>query len=326
MIINSANLQFFFSGLNVSMRRAYEDAPTFYDKIATIFPSSTEQEIYAWIGRIEKMRMWRGARITRSPAPQTYLVGNDPFELTIEIDKFKLQDDKQGIYYPLAADLGLQAKKVWDYQLRDLLLNQGDQTGARQNGLDGLTHFNTAHPVDLYDSAKGTYCNNYTGGVSIGGVTTGGALTANGLATVWQDMASRKGEDGEPLGIMADTLIVPPQQKVTAEILCNSAFFSPAAIGSLTGQVGAVDNPLKRFGLNLIVWPELAADPTGWYLTDCSRAIKPFGIQLRQPANFVYRIAETDPAVFDKHMYTYGGDVRGNPMWGPAFLSSYSKP
>jgi phage major head subunit gpT-like protein len=327
MILTPSNLQFFFTSLNTVIRQAYDSAQPFWPQVATLFPSATEQQVYGWLGRIDKMREWIGSRKTNPAAPFTYTLVNRPYELTVGIDKFKLQDDTYGIYYPIVADLGLQAKKWPDYQLRDLLLNQGTQTGQRQIGLDGLTHWNTAHPVDPNDPSKGTYCNDFTGGgVVINGKLVGGALSPVSLGTVFEEMVSRKGEDGEPLGVMPDTLLIPPQLKTTAETLVNSSFFAPPAIGNLTGQVGPVDNPYQRFGFKIVVAPELAAQPNVWYLLDCSKAVKPFVFQQRQAPNFVYRIQEQDPAVFDSHTYIYGVDARGAVGWSHPWLSSRSGP
>ena len=321
------NLAFFFSSLNTTIRAAYQTAVPWWMQVASLVPSTTEQQVYGWIGKLDKMREWIGPRVTRAPGAQTYTLVNQPYELTEQIDKFKLLDDTYGIYFPMIQDLGTQAKKWPDYQLRDLLQNTGTQTGTRQNGLDGLTHWNTAHQVDIYDSSKGTYCNDFTGGgVVVNGKTVGGALSPVALGTLFEEMVSRKGEDGEPLAVLPDTLLIPPQLKTTAEILVNSEYFSPATIGNLTGQVGAVKNPYTQFGFKIVIAPELAASPNVWYLLDCSKAIKPFIFQQRQAPNFVYRINEQDPAVFDMHSYIYGVDARGAIGWSHAWLSSRSGP
>jgi phage major head subunit gpT-like protein len=327
MLITPSNLSFFFTGLQMRMWEAYGLAPTFADKLATTVPSSTEQEVYGWIGKIAKMQEWIGPRKTTSAAPQTYTLVNRPYELTLAIDKFKLQDDAHGIYAPLATEFGWQAKKWVDYQLRDLLLNTGTQTGSRQNGLDGLTHWNTAHPIDLYDSSKGTYCNDYRGGVSIGGRTVGGSLTPQGYATVRQDMMSRKAEDGEPLGIMPNLLVVPPQLEAAGKMILEAEFFSPQsydAVG-LGTNVGNQQN-IYRGSASLLVIPELAGSPTTWFLCDTTRSIKPFIFQQRQAVNFVQRFNEQDPHVFDFHEYIMGNDARGAVGWAHAWLSSISSP
>lgn len=324
MLITPSNLAFFFTNLESRFWQAYGTAPVVYDKMATTYPVSTEQWADAWIGMVDKFREWQGARTVHQPAPQTYFVQVQNFELTESIDQFKLEDDSYGIYFPTVQFMGMQAAKWPDYQLRDLLQNTGAQTGARQNGTDGLTHWNTAHPVDFWDASKGTYCNDFgTAGFVVNSVTVGGLLAPNSFATLWEEMASRKNESGEPLGLMADMTVAPPQLKITLDTILNAQFFAPSSLGNLTGQVGALENQLKGW-TDRLVWPDLAAQPTAWYMLCTNRAIKPFSWLMRQAPNFVYRNQPQDPVVFDTHTYLYGSMARGAPAWGLPFLSSRS--
>lgn len=328
IIGTTAGLQFFFAGLETRFWAAYGTAPIFWDKIASVVPSATEQQVYGWIGKIDKMREWVGPRVKHSPAAQTYSLVNAPYELTETIDKFKLQDDQFGIYAPLATQLGEQAKKWPDHQLRDLLLNQGTQIGARQKGLDGLNHWSTAHPVDLYDATKGTYANDFkAGGVVINGITVGGALTPQGYATLRQEFMSRLGEDGEPLGLIPDLLVHPPQLEGAAKMILEAEYFSPQtyANAGLGTNVGQQQN-MQRGSASRLMVPELAQDPTTWYLLCTNRAIKPFIFQQRQAVNFVYRVNEQDPHVFDAHEYIFGTDARGAIGFSHAWLSARSGP
>lgn len=324
MLITPTSLQFFFTDLETRFWTAYGAAPTFADKIATVIPVGTEQSIYGWIGMVDKMREWVGPRTVHSPAPQTYTLINQNFELTESVDKFKLEDDQFGIYYPMVQFMGIQAKKWTDIQLRDLLTNSGSQIGTRQIGLDQLTHWNTAHPVDFYDSSKGTFCNDFTGGgVVVNGVTVGGALAPTAFATLWQEMASRKSESGEALGIVPNLCMVPPQLDITAKTILHAQFFAPQTGLSGTTNVGATENMLKGSS-DILMVPELAASPTVWYLMDTNKPVKPFIWQLRQAPEFVYRITPQDPVVFDTHTYVYGVTSRGAPGFSHAWLSSRS--
>lgn len=324
MLLTPTNLNFFFTNLESRFWQALDVAPIISPRITTTYPVSTEQWADAWIGMVDKMREWQGPRVVHQPAPQTYFVAIQNFELTESIDQFKLQDDTYGIYFPTVNFMGEQAKKWPDYQLRDLLQNTGSQTGARQNGTDGLTHWNAAHPIDFWDSSKGTYCNDFgTGGVSVGGVTVGGALNPIPFSTLWEEMASRKSESGEPLGLMADLTMTAPQLKITADTILNAQFFAPQTLGNLTSQVGAMENQLKGW-TDRLVWPDLAGVPLAWYMLVTNKAIKPFSWLLREPPDFVYRITPADPVVFDTHTYLYGSKARGAPAWGLPLLSSRS--
>jgi len=327
IIQTAAGIQFFFTGLEDRFWAAYGVAAEFTDNLCTTVPSSTEQQVYGWIGKIDKMREWVGARVTHSPAAQSYTLVNQPYELTETIDKFKIEDDQFGIYAPLATQLGWQAKKWTDYQLRDLLQNTGTQIGARQKGLDGLNHWSTVHPVDFYDAAKGTYSNDFRGGFAVNGITVGGALTPQGYATLRQEIMSRKGEDGEPLGLIPDLLVVPPQLEGAGKMILTADYFAPQTYANvgLGTNVGAQQNILKG-SASLLMVPELAGQPTTWYLLCTNRAVKPFVFQQRQAVNFVYRINEQDPVVFDKHQYIFGTDARGAVGWSHAWLSAISSP
>lgn len=324
MLITPTNLNYFFTNLESEFWKAYGVAPVVYDKIATTYPVTTEQWADAWIGMLDKFREWQGSRIVHQPAPQTYFVAIQNFELTESIDQFKLEDDSYGVYFPTVKFMGDQAKKWPDYQLRDLLQGINAQVGQRQIGTDGLTHWNTAHPVDFYDPSKGTYCNDFgTGGFSVNGVTVGGLLSPNAFATLWQEMASRKSESGEALGLMPNMTMAAPQNKITLDTILNASFFSPSALGGLTGQVGAMDNQLKGW-TDRLVWPDLAAQPGAWYMLDTQRSVKPFSWLLRKSPDFVYRTTPNDPVVFDSHTYLYGSHARGAPAWCLPYLSSRS--
>ena len=333
MLVTPANLAFFFTAMETRFWTAYQTAARWNEKVATTYPVGTEQWVSGWIGMLHTAREWIGSRVTHQPNPQTYLVQIQNWELTEQIDQFKLQDDTYGIYMPTVAFMGQNMAKLNDYQLRDLLQNAGSQTGLRQNGLDGLTQWSTAHPVNLYDASYGTYCNDFRGGFVVNGTTVGGVLGVQGFNSLWSEFASRKSESGEALGIFANMTLIPPQLKSQLSVLLNSQFFAPPAIGSMgTGTpsanaafVGAMENPLKGY-TDMEVTGDLAAQPTTWYMLDTARPVKPFSILQRQAPNFVPRITPEDPVVFDTHTYLYGSVARMAPAWGFAWLSAISSP
>lgn len=345
MLISQPNLSFYFTGLETRFWTAYGAAPQVYTKLSTVYPVATEQWVSGWIGMLDKMREWIGPRITHTPAPQTYLVPIQNFELTEGIDLFKLEDDTYGIYNPVVAFMGIQAAKWPDYQFRDMLQNQGSQTGARQLGLDNLTYFNTAHPVDFWDASKGTFANDYTnGGVTVNGVLIGGALASNAFATVWEDMASRKTESGEAWGLTPDLAFTGPKLKHAMDTILQAQFIGLPVIGTIGTQVtqtagsaalpnspliGASENMVKGWS-DRLMWPDLGGSTTVgggsydqvWYLSCSNMPVRGLSWLLRQAPDFVVRNRLDDPIVFDTHTVAYGSKSRGAPAWGfPAFLS-----
>lgn len=334
-MISPAQFNLFKSTINTMAGAAYAETPTHYKRICTTVPSSSAQNVYGWTGMLPKPRLWTGPRVVVEAAPQTYTLVNKPFEETLGINRIDLDDDMAGIYYRQIPDLARQLKRQPDYWNRDLLEARGDYSStADQLGFDGLAHWNTAHPVDLYNTAAGTYCNDFTGGgqtISIGGVSTlvGGALGLTALATMREYMGILKAEDGEPMGITPDVIMFPSMLEMEIDVLLKSAFFSPPSFGTFTGQVGAVDNPGRRFGLEPLKNELLGAGTThgrDWYLLDTTKAIKPFLHQEREPTVMVPRMSPSDPVVFDENRYLWGGWGRIGMGWAYAWLSARSGP
>ena len=351
MLITPANLNLFFTALETRFWTAYDAAPIVYSKIATTYPVGTEQWVSGWIGMLDKAREWVGPRVTHTPAPQTYLVPIQVFETTQGIDQFKLEDDTYGIYNPVVEFMALQMAKMPDYQLRDMLQNQGSQTGSRQKGLDGLNFFSTSHNVSFYDSSKGTYINDFSnGGQTVNGHVVGGGLSANSFASVWQYQSGIPTESGEAWGLIPDLAICGPRLKFTMDSILQAQFMGLPVIGNIgtaavnpnppTGGlpanaplVGATTNVLKGWADRLI-WPDLGSGTTlgggtfhdAWYLGDFSKPVKPLSWLLRLAPDFTYRIQPDDPIVFDTHTYAYGSKARGAPAWGFSQMLARSGP
>jgi phage major head subunit gpT-like protein len=327
MLITPSNLNLFFTELDTRFWSAFEQQPVWHEQIATVYPAGTEQWAMGWIGMLDKLRVWKGSRVVHQPAPQTYTATIVNFELTESIDQFKLMDDTHGIYAPMISHMGEMSKKWPDYTVRDLIEASGDfASTATQLGTDGVAHWSASHPIDFYDSSKGTYVNDYgASGTSINGVTCGGTFNQNSFLTVKQDHASRKNESGEKMGGNdPNLLMVPTYLEPAAKMVLQSQFFSPATFTGMNSQtfVGAMDNPL-RGSTDLMANADLSSQ-VAWYLLNTKRVVKPFGFVMRQAPQLTPRVSPTDPSVFDSHTYLYGVVARGVPVWSLPWLSSRS--
>jgi phage major head subunit gpT-like protein len=308
---------------------------------ATELPMKGSIYSMGWTGRMPKARPWFGSRVVHTPAPQTYQVEPIPYELTYAIDRFILEDSDvngESIFWRMLPDMVRQWQMQPEYELRDLLENTGIQTGARQNGTDGLTNYNTAHPIDIYNPgfsggnalfSGGTYCNDFRGGVSINSVTVGGALSTTAFTSVCEYMSLIPGEDGEALGVMPDTMLVPGTLMVEAMFILQATLLAPPTYGAFAPsatQVGTSDNQLAKIGVRPVV-DHFLRSTKNWYLMDCSHpAAKPLVFLTREAPRTVPRINENDPIVFDSHRYTWGGWDRVAPAWDYPFMSAKSGP
>lgn len=331
MSLTPSNYSVFVTNVNAMIGAVYnqDDVASVWAKIATQFPATSKQLEFGWTGVMPKMRPWFGARQPHQPAPQTYTVKLQVFENTYSIDQFDLDDDMYGIYYRMLPDLARQAKRHPDYQIRDLIEASGIQGSASiQLGFDGLTHWNSAHPINLYDSSAGTYTNTTLGGQSIGGVTIGGTFSPTAFTSVYEYMMTIKGEDGERLGIKPNILMHPPTLETEVQLVLKSTFFSPPAWGAyspISSQVGAADNPLRRFGVEPLM-NQFLNDNDNWFLLDTTKAFKPFLWIVRNETVTVPRVNPNDDNVFTTHMFQYGQWNRVAPAWDYAFLSHRSGP
>jgi phage major head subunit gpT-like protein len=308
-----------------------------------------EAEIYtqAWTGRMPKPRPWFGSRVVYEPGLQTYSVTPIPYELTYAIDRFKLsfygakQPGNMNAFWRMLPDMVREWVLHPGYEIRDLLEGAGIMTASgRQNGMDGTPHFGTSHPIDVYAPgfyggnalfSGGNYLNDSRGGIAAGssGVTIGGALNVETFTGIWEYMQLIPGEDGEALGVMPDTLMVPATLVGEGKLLIEAKFFAPPAWGAFSpigSQVGAADNMLSKIGVRLMVNPYLKK-ASDYYVLDCRFAEKPFIWAVHTaPGRITPRINEDDPIVFDSHRYTWGGWDMVTPAWNPAFLSHKSGP
>jgi len=323
---NPANFNLFVTTVKTILGSLYEkdQLEAFWRQVSDETPADSEAVTFGWTGLMPKMRLWTGARQPHQPAAQTYTVIPQPFENTYSLDRFKYDDDKYDVFYRELPDMTRQAARHPSYQLRDLIENTGVQTGSRQNGLDGLTYWNQAHPINIYDSSMGTYSNDFTGGgQTIGGVLIGGVLSQTAIASAAEYQTTIKGEDGERLGIQMTHLMHPSTLQNEVDLYLKSMFFSPPSWGGyqpITGQVGAADNPLLKMGIQPLCNPFLN-NATRWYGLDLSKTRKPFMRVVREAVKTVPRTAETDDNVFNNHMLQWGQWLRDCPAWQFSFLA-----
>jgi phage major head subunit gpT-like protein len=308
MLINAPGLDALRTTFGTQYQAGYSSTQIWHDKICTEIPSNSKSNTYGWVAQMLVLREWLGPRVALNLSEHAYTLVNKSFEGTVEVDRDDIEDDNLGIYSSvMMPQLGEATRKHPGILAKALL--QANTALA----FDGLSLFNDAHLTYDKTGVTPTYDNNFTL-----------ALDGNNFNTVWSTMASYVGEDGQPLGVMPNLLIVPPQLKLAALTIMNGSLYSP-----ITGQPGAnaiaIENPLKGWAEVLVV-PELANDPTAWYLADTSKAIKPLVWQNRRAPNFVSRDNPADPKVFDLKKFTYGVDYRGNVGITLPFLIAKSKP
>jgi phage major head subunit gpT-like protein len=163
MLINSSSLASLLVGFKASFQEGFSEAPTYAATMAMKTTSSASDETYGWLGSFPNMREWLGDRVINNLRAHSYTVKNKLFEMTVEINRIDLEDDRIGIYGPMMRELGRAAAVHPDMIVSDLLRN-----GTSLLCYDGQYFFDTDHPVG--DAAVG-------GVASISNYTTGSADT-----------------------------------------------------------------------------------------------------------------------------------------------------
>lgn len=285
------NLQTTFSAM---FQRAWLSTPVVWPRMATMIPSSSVSNTYGAMARLPAMREWLGPRLLANIDSHAYTLVNRHFELTVGVSRDDIEDDQLGWTSPLLSEFGRQAAKWPDQLARDAM-----QAGTTDNGFDGVPFFATTHDLD----PAGNQSNNFTTN----------PLTAANYATTRESMMAYTGEDGQPLGVMPDLLIVPPQLESEARTILNADIIASGSAG--------VSNVYKS-SADLLVMPELSGEATTWYLADSSRPLMPLIWQVRKPVVLTSRTSLSDENVFTSNRFEYGIDGRGAVGYGPWFLMS----
>ena len=206
--------------------------------------------------------------------------------------------------------LARAAMKAVDIQLARLLRN-----GKTTLDYTGTFAFSTTKPISVNGAVSGTYSNLYTST----------ALTQINLGSVVQQMMGRLNEDGLSLGLMPDTLIVPPTLYQAAQIAVNMkniVFSGAAGVGNLapgqannTAAVG--DNWIAQSGMikQVVIAPELIgsgsspSDQTTWYVAECLNEEHGGAVGLlaaRDPGfEFLTNLSPSDPDVYYRNRFSW---------------------
>src|SRR5262245_50523819 len=100
---------------------AFAAATVYYERLATIVPSTTASNTYGWMSKIPRIREWIGERVVNRLASTGYQITNKDFEVTIGVDRNDIEDDNMGMYAPTAQLIGEEARKHPDDLVLDLI-------------------------------------------------------------------------------------------------------------------------------------------------------------------------------------------------------------
>lgn len=285
MLINAGTITALFTSLKATFNKAFDGAPSDWEKTAMKIPSTAKSETYAWLSRFPKMREWIGDKVIKALEAFGYTVANKNFEATIAVDRNDISDDQLGIYGTQAQEAGFSAKTWPDEMISDLKNN-----AFAALCYDGQYFYDTDHAV-----AGASVANKLT--VALSCSTKAAALASYGAAR--SAMMGFKDDDGRPLGLIPNILEVPPALEAVGYTLCNSDKLDDNSPNPYKGQC------------ELIVNPRLTST-TAWFMHCTSRPIKPFVYQEREAPAFVSQTNPDSEGVFMRREYKFSVEARGN--------------
>ncbi len=298
MLVNKQSLDLIFKNLKTTFNRAFEQTETTWEKVAMRVPSTSSENNYKWLSNFPRMRKWIGDQTSKSLEGHGYTIVNDDWEATIEVDRNHIEDDTLGIYAPQAEMAGWSAKQMPDEIVSDLL---NEAFTARC--YDGQYFFDTDHPV-----GKGVVSNKGTVALSI--ATLAAAQGSYGAART--ALRKMKDDEGRPLNIRPNVLVVPPALEDIANALMKNDRLEDGK-----------PNPYK--GTSEVVVDARLTSDTAWFLLDTTKPVKPLVFQERKKPVFVSQTDMNADNVFMRKKYMYGAEARaagGYAFWQMAYGST----
>lgn len=253
------------------------------NSIFTEVRSTKRQENYAWLGDMPRVREWVGDKSYGGLKDYDYSIKNKDWYVPLTVDRNDLDDEQISAIMPSVDMMALTMANHKQDMIIELLLN-----GTTELAYDGQPFFSNRSVNDnLLTGTGGTY-----------------AALQKDIADVRTAMMRFKSEDGKPMGLRLDTLVVPPElEKPVLEVIRSTAVV-------LDGQ-GTNYNPVSSWVKNVIVLPELE-DTNDWYALATDFPLKPFIYQARKAPTPVFDDSEEKR----NRKINFSVESRGNAGYG----------
>lgn len=288
-------------GLRAEFDLAYrsETAEGVAERLATVVHTTQPIQKYAWLGTVPPMREFIDERRPSGLAAYAVSIEDKVFESSLAVERRALEDDQLDLIRLRVRDLAFRVATHRQQIVVEALA--GGFTGL---GYDGLSLFNTAHPV--------------AGGATYGNRTTS-ALDANSLAAGISAMMTVPDDQGTPLGVAPDTLLVGPKLMWAAIELVDSPVVVYKGNSANTAPSTGYKNAFEG-RLDVVISPFLTGTfDDYWFLLDTKRPIKSVVLQQRSDVPIEFSALESgsgSESAWMRDRYHYGVRARYNVGYG----------
>jgi phage major head subunit gpT-like protein len=297
---------------NFDFQQVFQSQPKLWDKKARRVNLKAFEGVYAFRGQIPEMRKWVGDRIVRHFVARSYVLPNEPWELTVDVDRRAIEFDQISLYDQDWRNLGEAGGSWYDKMLTDVQI-------ANPLAFDGQNFYDTDHPVSLENPSMGVYVNSFTTR----------PLNADNLWFLISTMMGYTDDVGRSLGLFPTVLEVPTTLARDAIDAIKQLRFVQRvknAAGNDFVAAVALDNapPLPFPDPVPVVNPRLT-DQNFYYLHSTNRFM-PFIVQVaKDPTQVISFTNPNDPSVFWQRKFVWGIDADGAAGVTLPFLSIRAK-
>lgn len=288
-------------GLKAEFAMAYktELESSIAERIATIINTTMPVQKYGWLGTVPPMREFIDERRPSGLAAYSVSIEDKTFESTIAVERKAVEDDQLDLIKLRIRDLAFRVAAH-----RQQIVVEALAGGFAGTGYDAVSFFNTAHP---------------TVGSSTYGNRTTSALSDTSLGDAINSMMLVPDDQGTPLGIVPDTLVVGPKLQWAASELIES----PVVVyKGNSGNTAPSTDYINVFQgkLRLLVSPFLSGTYDDyWFVLDTKRPIK--GVIMQQRSDVPVEFSALDnsgpnESSFMRDRFYYGVRARYNVGYG----------
>lgn len=273
-----------------------------FTKFCDVINATTLTTNLNFMETIPQFSEWLDERKLQSIGPAyNYSVAARHWEVTIEIDRDTLDDDRLQLERQKIAHLGLEAGRApWQLFINALVANG--------TGYDTVAMFSTAHT----QNGQANQSNIVTGsGTSIANIMAD-------IATVKANFRLVKDGQGRPMNLGSTGLhiLAPPAMEQQLNQIANNDF---VVVNVSSGIFGQESNYLKGM-FDFTIDPYLT-DTDDWYAFDTGQPAKPFIYINRKAPEFTSLDAPTSPENWMRRKLMYGADWRSAIGYGPWYLA-----
>lgn len=264
--------------------------PSMVGQIADVIPSNKESETHTWLGPAPQMQVVNDddAVIYGDMSDTGYNLPNRVHVAGIKVKRTELDDQQYSAITRRINSLGRVAASYLNLLITNALIN-----GTTQNGYDGVSFFNSAHPIR--NKEPSTQSNIVSGS----GTTTANLNTD--IRTAMTRMMGFIDENGEPYDENLNRFV----------IACPSALY-PSMLEAVQGDLlSNTSNILANSGqlaFRVIQSPRFT-DANDWYMAADVDDDRPIVIQQRDPLEVSSNIDGDD--AFEREEYKFKTRWRG---------------